>query len=73
MTERERKEIVELREKVSQYEQLLQEMMEGPSISGTIISKNALNLIRVKTDDGKEVLLPIAPTMGNTNQKIIIN
>lgn len=68
MTEREREEIVELREKVSQYEQLMEEMMEGPSISGTIISKNALNLIRVKTDDGKEVLLPIAPSMGVTKE-----
>lgn len=37
----------ELREKISKYEQLLEEMMEGPYISGTITSKSALNMYRV--------------------------
>lgn len=47
----------ELREKISKYEQLLEEMMEGPYISGTITSKSALNMYRVAADDGKDLLL----------------
>ena len=52
-----------LREKLSEYEQLLEKMMEGPYISGTIASKSALSMFRVVSDDGKELLLVPHPTI----------
>ena len=50
-----------LREKLSEYEDLLLKMMEGPYSSGTIISKTALNMYRVATDAGTEEIIVAHP------------
>lgn len=56
-----KEEIQALREKLAKYEQLIEEMMQGPQTSGSISSKMALNMYRVTSDDGKEVVLQLHP------------
>ena len=50
-----------LREKIKDYEEMIEEMMMGPYVSGTIISKTAMNMFRVISDEGKELLLIPSP------------
>lgn len=50
-----------LREKLAQYEELLDKMLGGPFSSGTITSKTALGMLRVTGDDGKEQVLAPSP------------
>lgn len=59
----------ELREKLKEYEDLILKMMEGPFMSGTVISKTALSMYRVSTDDGKEILITVSPDLKKVSLK----
>lgn len=51
----------ELRDKISQYEELIEEISNGPCKSGTISSKIGLNMVRVTSDDGDDHILKFDP------------
>jgi len=53
----------ELREKIEQYEELLEEINNGPQHSGTISSRVALNMVRVTSDDGDDHILKFQPNV----------
>lgn len=59
----------ELREKISEYEDLILKMMEGPYASGTVISKTALNMYRVATDEGREIIIAVHPEVEKSKLK----
>ena len=50
-----------LREKIKDYESLLEKVMEGPFFTATLISKSIDTLCRIATDDGKEFVLNVNP------------
>ena len=67
---------VKLREKLSEYEKLIEEIMEGPYISGTIVSRTAMNMFRVASDEGKELLLMPGPKITNNlkeGTRVLVN
>ena len=51
----------ELREKIAEYEELIEEITNGPQQSGTISSKIGLNMVRVTSDDGDSRILKFDP------------
>lgn len=59
----------ELREKLESYEEIILKMLDGPFISGTIISKTALNLYRIASDEGKEIIMPANPELDRKKLK----
>lgn len=58
-----------LRERIKEYEEMLEKMMEGPYSSGTIVSKQAMNMFRVTSDKGDELLLTPSPNVSTSNLK----
>ena len=54
----------QLRERLEEYEALIQKMMDGPYTSGTIISKDFKNMYRVSLDSGEERILTSIPELG---------
>lgn len=50
-----------LREKIKDYESLLEKVMEGPFFTATLVSKSIDTLCRIATDDGKEFVLNVNP------------
>ena len=54
----------QLRERLGEYEALIQKMMDGPYTSGTIISKDFKNMYRVSLDSGEERILTSIPELG---------
>lgn len=66
-----------LREKLSEYETLILKMMEGPFFGGTIISKTALSMYRVSTEDGREIIIASHPELDKSKLKegtrVVIN
>ena len=64
-----REENQQLREKISEYEELLEEINNGPQQSGTISSKIGFNMVRVTSDDGNDVILKFDPKLkGNIKE-----
>ena len=59
----------ELREKIKKYEQLIEKLMEGPYNSGTVVSKEAMNLFRVALDEGKEIIITVGPEVNKKELK----
>lgn len=51
----------QLRNKLAQYEEFLEKMVEGPFSSGTVISKKARKLFRVEADGGDEQIISYHP------------
>ena len=54
----------QLRERLEEYEALIQKMMDGPYTSGTIVSKDFKNMYRVSLDSGEERILTSIPELG---------
>ena len=50
-----------LREKLEEYESLIEDMMKGPAFSGTVVSKSAYGTFRVMKDGGEEILMVANP------------
>lgn len=50
-----------LRDKIKDYESLLEKVMEGPFFTATLVSKSIDTLCRIATDDGKEFVLNVNP------------
>lgn len=46
-----------LRERITQYEKVLKEILIGPYMAGTILAKDFMGLYKVETDQGQEVIL----------------
>lgn len=64
-----REENEQLREKLDNYEQILEKAMEGPFYAGVIVSKPADGLYRVATEEGKEVILALNPQINSYEAK----
>lgn len=64
-----REENEQLREKIDNYEQILEKVMEGPFFSGIVASKPAEGIYRVISDEGKEVLIAGHPNIPTQNLK----
>lgn len=58
-----------LRERIKEYEEMLEKMMGGPYSSGTIVSKQAMNMFRVTSDKGDELLLIPSSKVSTNNLK----
>lgn len=59
----------ELRKKLNEYESIILKMMDGPFMSGTIVSKTAMNLYRIAGDEGKEVIMSANPELERARLK----
>ena len=65
----------QLRERLKEYEALLQKTMDGPYTSGTVISKDFKNMYRVLSDSGDEKILTVNPELGTIKEgsRVMIN
>ena len=58
----------QLRERLKEYEALIQKMMDGPYTSGTIVSKDFKNMYRVSIDNGDEKILAAKEEIKNIKE-----